>query len=89
MLHVIYVSFHCSEKMFERIFRDSKQKPGQAVQKYNRLMAEGFAKQKDCSVTVVTVFLHVYFFSKRRKMQSLQMHPNTFFLIEIAHIEQQ
>ena len=54
MLHVIYVSFHCSEKMFERIFRDSKQKPGQAVQKYNRLMAEGLAKQKDCSVTVVS-----------------------------------
>lgn len=54
MLNVIYASFHCSEKMFERIFRDSKQKPGQAVQKYNRLMAEGLAGQRDCKVTVVS-----------------------------------
>ena len=54
MLNVIYASFHCSEQMFERVFRGSKQKPGQAVQKYNRLMAEGLAKQKGCSVTVVS-----------------------------------
>lgn len=53
MLEIIYASFHCSEKMFKQVFENSKQKPGQAVQKYNRLLAEGLARQKDTSVTVV------------------------------------
>lgn len=51
---IIYASFHCSEKMFEELFRDSDYKPGQAVQKYNRLLVEGLAKQEDIQVIAIS-----------------------------------
>lgn len=42
-MHIIYVSVQCSEKKFAELFADKKNKPGQEVQKYNRLLAEGLA----------------------------------------------
>ena len=47
----IYASFMCSEEYFSELFRNSPNMPGQAVQKYNRLLAEGL-----CSVPGVSVY---------------------------------
>lgn len=52
--HIIYVSFHCSEHLFEHLFKDKQNKPGQAVQKYNRLLAEGLAQLDGVQVTAIT-----------------------------------
>ena len=54
MSDYIYASFHCSEKMFRKLFENSEYKPGQAVQKYNRLLAEGLAKCDNTKVTAVS-----------------------------------
>lgn len=53
-MHIVYISFHCSEKLFETLFKRSKIKPGQAVQKYNRLLAEGLAQVNGASITAIT-----------------------------------
>ena len=40
-MDVIYVSCACSIKKFDELFSNSKNIPGQQVQKYNRLLMEG------------------------------------------------
>ncbi len=54
MRNIIYASFHCSEPFFSKIFKDGKSRPGQEIQKYNRLLAEGFALSKENRVTAVS-----------------------------------
>lgn len=42
-MYIIYASVQCSERKFAELFADKKNKPGQEVQKYNRLLTEGLA----------------------------------------------
>ncbi len=51
---IIYASFMCSESYFSELFKNSDHKPGQAVQKYNRLLAEGLAADPDTTVYSVS-----------------------------------
>ncbi len=51
---VIYASFQASAEMFANLFSNATEKPGQQVQKYNRLLAEGFALIGDVNVVAVT-----------------------------------
>jgi len=54
-MKILYISSVCSTKILEFIFTTSKIKPGQAVQKFHRLLVEGFAKHVDlCQVEVLT-----------------------------------
>ncbi|MCR5791171.1 MAG: glycosyltransferase [Lachnospiraceae bacterium] len=51
---VLYASFQCSEHMFSVLFGSSEKKPGQAVQKYNRLLSEGLAASERVSLTALS-----------------------------------
>ena len=53
-MNIIYSAVICSEKKFREMFSGAVRKPGQAVQKYNRLLAEGLALHKGSSVTVIS-----------------------------------
>jgi glycosyltransferase involved in cell wall biosynthesis len=51
VLSIIYVSTLCSPKTFHKLFNlGTKHKPGQQVQNYHRLMAEGLAAHKNVRV---------------------------------------
>ncbi len=54
MNHIIYASFQCSESFFSRLFKNSENKPGQEIQKYNRLLAEGLACNTENIVTAIS-----------------------------------
>ena len=43
---IIYASVACSQEFFENHFNESGALPGQEVQKYNRLIIEGLAKNQ-------------------------------------------
>lgn len=43
-MSIVYVSCLISKNLYNNLFAKSKEKPGQQVQKYHRLMAEGFAR---------------------------------------------
>lgn len=49
-MKVLYCSCLCSEEVFRNLFEQSKNKPGQQVQKYNRTLLHGLALQKDVEV---------------------------------------
>ena len=51
---IIYASVACSQEFFENHFNESVALPGQAVQKYNRLIIEGLSKNQDILVETVT-----------------------------------
>ncbi|MBQ8164553.1 MAG: glycosyltransferase [Clostridia bacterium] len=53
-MKVIYVSSLCSKKTYTKLFGDMKHAPGMQAQKYNRLMAEGLAKNEGVEVTVIS-----------------------------------
>lgn len=81
MLNIIYASFQCSESMFERLFKDSAQKPGQAVQKYNRLLAEGLAQIEGVQVTSICElpitkdsYPKKFFYRRKEKSQGVNYH---------------
>ena len=42
-MRVIYVSNLCLPQVYEDLFEDKRYKSSEAVQKYHRIMAEGFA----------------------------------------------
>ena len=42
-MRVIYVSNLCLPQVYDNLFEDKRRKPSEAAQKYNRIMAEGFA----------------------------------------------
>lgn len=54
MINILYASFACSEIYFEKKYSKSKKKPGQAIQKFNRLIMEGIAANNDVEVTSIT-----------------------------------
>ncbi|HAG69382.1 MAG TPA: hypothetical protein DCL38_05355 [Lachnospiraceae bacterium] len=51
---IIYSSFMCSKRCFSELFKNAGKKPGQAVQKYNRLLAEGLAALPGIKVYAVS-----------------------------------
>ena len=51
---ILYSSFSCSENLFNELFGKSEIKPGQAVQKYNRLIMEGIAADYRVEVNALT-----------------------------------
>ena len=58
---VIYASVACSEGVFEKFFSESAVIPGQAVQKFNRLLIEGLSKPdgvKVCAISQIPVDSH-------------------------------
>ena len=50
---ILYVSCTSSEEMYKKLFATIEQKPGQQVQKYHRLFAEGFLKN-NCNICMIT-----------------------------------
>lgn len=52
--NIIYASFTCSVPFFEKLFKNTGYKPGQAVQKYNRLLLEGLAYGDHNIINAVT-----------------------------------
>lgn len=53
-MNIIYASVQCSERKFNELFEHASIKPGQQIQRYNRLLAEGLAMQENMKVTAVT-----------------------------------
>ena len=53
-MNIIFASVQCSKNKFKELFHESKEKPGQQVQKYDRLLAEGLAIQDGVEVHAVT-----------------------------------
>ena len=53
-MEIIYASVQCSEKKFIELFSQSNEMPGQQIQKYNRLFAEGFTSLNGVNVLAVT-----------------------------------
>lgn len=88
MINIVYASFHCSESMFERLFRDSDHKPGQAIQKYNRLLAEGLAQQSGvrvysiCELPITEENYHKKFFHRMNET----IHDVRYYYISLVNI---
>jgi hypothetical protein len=54
-MKILYVSSVCTPKVLDYIFNSSKIKPGQAVQKFHRLIVEGLAMNDSlCQVEVLS-----------------------------------
>lgn len=54
-MKILYISTVCTPKVLDFIFETSIVKPSQSVQKFHRLLIEGFAKHTDlCQVEVLT-----------------------------------
>lgn len=54
-MKILYISSVCTPKVLDYIFKTSKIKPGQAVQKFHRLLVEGLAKNNySCQVEVLS-----------------------------------
>lgn len=54
-MKILYISTVCTPKVLDYIFKSSIVKPSQSVQKFHRLLIEGFAKYFDlCQVEVLT-----------------------------------
>lgn len=53
-MKLLYCSCICSEKTYAELYGTSKQKPGQQVQKYNRLLLKGLAQQPDVKVEALS-----------------------------------
>lgn len=54
-MKILYISSVCSPKVLEYIFNTAIIKPGQAIQKFHRLLIEGFSKNKKiCEIEVLS-----------------------------------
>ena len=53
-MKIIYCSCVCSEKTFEMLFSNSKNMPGQQVQKYSRILLKGLSQQKGIIVEAIS-----------------------------------
>lgn len=54
-MKILYISSACTNSEFEYIFNNSKKKPGQAVQKFHRLLIEGFSCHSNlCTIEALT-----------------------------------
>jgi len=54
-LKILYASCASTPSTWKRLFEKSKSIPGQAVQKYHRLLIRGIAKDEGCDITAVCV----------------------------------
>lgn len=54
-MKILYISNACVPKTYNQLFKNAKQKSSEAVQKYHRIMAEGFALDKKNEVTHITI----------------------------------
>lgn len=54
-MEILYVSTLCSKKVVDDLYRKTKINPGFAVQKFNRLVAEGLAKNGQSVMTLSAV----------------------------------
>ena len=53
-MKIVYCSCVCSEDTYKKLFADSKNMPGQQVQKYNRVMLQGLAQQENVKVEAIS-----------------------------------
>jgi glycosyltransferase involved in cell wall biosynthesis len=54
-MKILYISSVCTPKVLEYIFNTSKVKPGLAIQKFHRLLIEGFSKNHSiCKIEVLS-----------------------------------
>lgn len=54
-MKLLYISSFCTPKLFDYVFKSSTIKPGQAVQKFHKLLIEGFNKlPQQCSIEVLS-----------------------------------
>lgn len=54
-MKILYISSVCSPKVLEYIFNTAIIKPGQAIQKFHRVLIEGFSKNKEiCEIEVLS-----------------------------------
>ena len=53
-MNILYTSCVCSEKKFKKLFENNKNMPGQQVQKYHRLLTQGFI-QNNCNIFALTL----------------------------------
>lgn len=55
MTKILYVSSLCSEKLLDYIFKTADRKPEQAVQKFHKLLVNGFASNNSkCTIAVLS-----------------------------------
>lgn len=54
ILNILYISTLCSPRMLEYLLKTSIIKPGQAVQKFHRLLVEGLSMNNDCKCDVLS-----------------------------------
>ncbi len=53
-MNIIYASCTCSKQRYNTLFANTDFKPGQQVQKYNRLLMEGLAQNEGINVETIT-----------------------------------
>ncbi len=67
MNKILYVSSLCSEELLDYIFKTAAQKPKQAVQKFHRLLVNGFANNSaNCTIETLSTIPIVSAIHKRR-----------------------
>jgi len=77
---ILYVSALCSDKMLTSIFRSSLKKPGLAVQKFHRLIVEGFAMQNElCSISTLSIIPVIYSSHRKRFWKTFSERVDSVF----------
>jgi glycosyltransferase involved in cell wall biosynthesis len=91
--NILYVSNVCEPRLFEEIFNKSIIKPGQAAQKFQFLLLEGFAEQievnelKTLSVLPITQTINNKIFWKEKSVKSKRIQFSYVPLIQIPVIK--
>lgn len=81
-MKILYASNICSEKEFKRIYdMCSTTKPLQSIQKFNKLLCNGLAKQKDVQLDVITsapvnrkMCKKIFWRQKKEKENNIEYH---------------
>lgn len=68
MTHILYISSLCSKKLLEYLFKTADQKPEQAVQKFHRLVVEGFASNSSSCITQTLSAIPIVSSSHKKKV---------------------
>lgn len=71
-MKILYISSVCSPKVLEYIFNTAIIKPGQAIQKFHRLLIEGFSKNKEISDIEVLSSLPISPAGHKRKIWNIK-----------------
>jgi glycosyltransferase involved in cell wall biosynthesis len=83
-MKILYISTVCSPKVIDYIFSTSLIKPGQAVQKFHRLLIEGFSKHKD--LCDVEVFSSLPVTSKSHKKKFWRLKEDCFEGVKFNYV---